>query len=229
MRLTWIISGVVHAGALAGMVALGVGRIAEPREAEAVIITSRMSPELPEQYSASRFEFAAPECQDPQPELPAVESRPEDAARPVTEPAEAARARVEIDPLVPAAPPSARQPDRPRHEPRHGYDCPCEPVAASSRPAPTPPQPAAGNLSPRYPTAARHAGIEGVVQVTLRISERGEVESAEVAISSGNRQLDEAALAALRLWKFAPATADGREVPFEVVIPVRFALRSRQG
>jgi protein TonB len=72
--------------------------------------------------------------------------------------------------------------------------------------------------------AAREQGLEGVVVLSVLVRHDGRVEDARVAISSGARVLDEAALAAVRTWLFAPATRGGHPVESVVEVPVKFAL-----
>lgn len=75
------------------------------------------------------------------------------------------------------------------------------------------PSPAAGsNVPPRYPFVAWRRGFEGTVSVLLEIDERGAVTAAHVADSSGCGLLDDAALEALRGWRFAAAHRGGRPV-----------------
>lgn len=60
---------------------------------------------------------------------------------------------------------------------------------------------------PEYPFEMVRAGIGGVVQLQCVIGKDGAVTSAKVTPSSsptGNAQLDQAALAAVKTWKFAP-------------------------
>jgi periplasmic protein TonB len=80
-------------------------------------------------------------------------------------------------------------------------------------------------VEPPYPSRARRAGVEGVVSLRLRLSERGELLQAEVARSSGSELLDAAALAAARASRFLPADAAGRPVPSETEATYRFELR----
>ena len=79
---------------------------------------------------------------------------------------------------------------------------------------------------PRYPTTAREQGLEGVVVLSVLVRHDGRVDDARVAVSSGTIVLDQAALAAVRTWLFAPATQGGRPVESIVEVPVKFALRS---
>ena len=58
--------------------------------------------------------------------------------------------------------------------------------------------------------------------VRVDVTGRGDVESLELEQSSGNRELDRAALTAVRRWRFRPATRDGREVAASVRVPIHF-------
>lgn len=80
--------------------------------------------------------------------------------------------------------------------------------------------------APEYPSRERRLGVEGVVEVLVRVAADGSVESADVETSSGAGALDEAALAAVRRWRFEPATTAGVAVPDAVVQRVRFRLVS---
>jgi TonB family protein len=77
---------------------------------------------------------------------------------------------------------------------------------------------------PTYPEMARMAGIEGLVQVSVVVDTIGNVAKAEVLKSSGNVQLDEAALAAAREFRFSPGFQRDRPVPVLMSVPFRFSL-----
>jgi TonB family protein len=68
----------------------------------------------------------------------------------------------------------------------------------------------------RYPEAARKLHIEGSVAVALTVSENGEVLEARVVESAGEL-LDEAFLAAVRSWRYQPASKNGVEVRVRIV------------
>ncbi len=63
---------------------------------------------------------------------------------------------------------------------------------------------------PRYPSASERLREEGVVTLKFLIGENGQVLSGSVDKTSGHKRLDDAALAALSLCKFRPATVDGK-------------------
>lgn len=82
-----------------------------------------------------------------------------------------------------------------------------------------------GNSPPIYPREALDAGREGVVRLRVRVAADGTVDSLSVEISSGDNSLDNAALNAVRDWRFKPAERGGVAVAAEVLVPVRFAIR----
>ena len=63
--------------------------------------------------------------------------------------------------------------------------------------------------SPGYPVTLREAHIGGVVRLEIVISPKGNVDS--VSPLGGNPVLVEAASAAVRKWKYAPAAAQTKE------------------
>ncbi len=75
---------------------------------------------------------------------------------------------------------------------------------------------------PSYPEAAQAAGIQGVVVAEVVISEAGLVTDARVVRSIP--LLDEAALEAVREWRFDPTVVDGRAVPVKMTVTVNFTL-----
>jgi TonB family protein len=56
--------------------------------------------------------------------------------------------------------------------------------------------------APDYPASARRKGIEGVVVVLVDVQSDGHCENARLAESSRSVALDEAALSAIRRWKY---------------------------
>jgi TonB family protein len=74
-----------------------------------------------------------------------------------------------------------------------------------------------------YPEEARRTGQEGAVVMRLTIDEQGAVAKATV-IQSAGAEFDEAALAAIRQFQFAPATLDGTPVAMDITYTYRFVL-----
>ena len=81
------------------------------------------------------------------------------------------------------------------------------------------------NPAPAYPTAAKQARQEGTVTLEVEVSTAGLPTKVSLARSSGFPALDQAALAAVRRWKFEPARTAGVAVKGHVVVPLRFELK----
>ncbi len=62
-----------------------------------------------------------------------------------------------------------------------------------------------GNPPPEYPSLALRRNWEGTVVLRIQVLANGRAGTVEVTRSSGKPQLDEAAVAAVRNWKFIPA------------------------
>jgi protein TonB len=80
-------------------------------------------------------------------------------------------------------------------------------------------------VRPSYTDDARRARVEGRVRIELAVNDQGVVTSAKVLDSLGHG-LDEAALAAARELRFAPATHCKKAVSAPFVIAMRFQLGS---
>jgi TonB family protein len=77
-------------------------------------------------------------------------------------------------------------------------------------------------VQPKYPSFARMSKIQGTVGVSIVIDAFGNVEKAQVVQSIP--QLDNAALEAVRKWKFSPTVVDGVAVPVTMVVRVKFEM-----
>lgn len=103
------------------------------------------------------------------------------------------------------------------------------PVKAPPAPAPqlTPPRFDANylhNPAPAYPRAARVAGQQGQVMLKVLVSEQGAAVNVQVESSSGVARLDEAALDAVRQWRFVPAKRGAEAIQDWVLVPIAFRL-----
>lgn len=101
-------------------------------------------------------------------------------------------------------------------------------------PAPTPPGPQrlhegiqaprkTVDVAPRYPTFARDIRIEGTVILDVIIDEHGVVTSTRVLKSVAF--LDQAAVDAVRQWRFTPARLNGEAIPIVMTVTVTFRLQ----
>lgn len=81
-------------------------------------------------------------------------------------------------------------------------------------------------IDPIYPQQTRQAGIEGTVLLKIQILTTGRAGSISVSRSSGNEQLDSAAIAAVNQWSFVPAKDrdSGQAVTCYTTIPISFHL-----
>jgi len=112
--------------------------------------------------------------------------------------------------VAPPSPGVARGADMAARPPAAGRDAPAEP--------------AAGNPAPSYPVSARRAGREGRAVLRVVVTSTGEGREVRIAESSGTPSLDEAALAAVRQWRFTPARRGGEAAEDVVLVPVSFTL-----
>jgi protein TonB len=78
------------------------------------------------------------------------------------------------------------------------------------------------DVVPLYPTIARNAHIEGIVILEVVIDARGQVESVRVLKSI--QTLDQAAMDAVRQWKFTPTLLSGQPIPIVMTVTVNFQL-----
>ncbi|MGE0556754.1 MAG: energy transducer TonB [Burkholderiales bacterium] len=82
------------------------------------------------------------------------------------------------------------------------------------------------NPAPVYPAAARRNGDEGTVMLKVLVSPEGAPLRVELDQSSGSGSLDDAALAAVKSWRFVPARRGAQNVEGWVRVPVVFRLES---
>jgi protein TonB len=80
------------------------------------------------------------------------------------------------------------------------------------------------NPIPKYPLAAKRRGIEGRVLVHAEVDEHGLPNIVRLARSSGSDMLDNAAVEAVKEWRFSPAKQGGRPVRASIVVPIIFQL-----
>jgi len=82
------------------------------------------------------------------------------------------------------------------------------------------------NPVPRYPNAARRRGVQGRVLLHVEVLAAGHCGRIEVQQSSGHTLLDEAAVDAVKQWRFVPAHYAGIAVTRWMQVPIRFQLVS---
>jgi len=80
-------------------------------------------------------------------------------------------------------------------------------------------------VRPAYPAAARRAQAEGTTTVRAHVTAEGTIDVIQVQGSAGHPALDQAAVDAVRKWRFEPARSGTAAVAVWVVIPVEFRLK----
>jgi protein TonB len=75
---------------------------------------------------------------------------------------------------------------------------------------------------PAYPETARRMKIEGKVDVDAQVDEQGKVVTATAI--NGHVLLQDAAVEAVKKWKFKPAALNGKNVPSSSRVSVVFRL-----
>lgn len=184
--------------------------------------------------------LAPPPAPTPRP-LPVVPPPPAPRKPPPPPRPEPARPQPAPLPLPVAAPaaPVAEPPPAPVVVTAPPAPEPPQPAAAQPPPAPASPPPAPAmveaprfnaaylnNPPPSYPPAARRRGIEGKVIVRAEIQADGTCSRAELKQGSGHGLLDQAALDAVRKWRFIPARKGSQAVAAWVDVPITFKLEN---
>jgi protein TonB len=79
------------------------------------------------------------------------------------------------------------------------------------------------NPPPVYPPLAKQAKIQGDVQIDAVIDIHGNV--VEMQVISGHPLLINAALDALRRWKYQPTILNDEPVPVQLIVTIRFRMQ----
>ncbi|HXO42515.1 MAG TPA: energy transducer TonB, partial [Thermoanaerobaculia bacterium] len=80
-------------------------------------------------------------------------------------------------------------------------------------------------VQPVYPEDALRAGLEGLVVLEAIVDERGRVGHDIKVVRSLGHGCDEAAVAAVRQWRFRPATRNGKPIKVRRIFPILFRLQ----
>lgn len=198
------------------------------------------SPAAPSQPAVTQPETPPPPAVQPRAETPPV--APSAAPAPVAAKPPPRPMQVAVLPLPPPPRPVLRESAAPP-QPASRTVATAPPVSAlverapgpaRSAPAATvavvpviPPRPASGvadNRKPVYPLAARNQRWQGRVVLQVAVAASGDPLSVHVVASSGHALLDDSAVAAVRTWRFVPASQGGRPIPGTVDVPVDFRM-----
>jgi TonB family protein len=81
-------------------------------------------------------------------------------------------------------------------------------------------------VNPSYPRLAQQKKVEGTVIISILVSENGDVADARVLREAGGSSgLNEAAMSAVRKWKFRPGVKEGKRVKVWMTYPIVFKLQ----
>lgn len=105
------------------------------------------------------------------------------------------------------------------------------PVKPEPKPEPIYVAPSVGanylhNPAPEYPQMARRRGEQGRVLIKVLVTSQGDASNVTLEKSSGSNYLDEAAIKAVKNWKFVPARSNNEAVSGYVTVPINFSLQS---
>ena len=79
-------------------------------------------------------------------------------------------------------------------------------------------------VDPTYPPASRRAGEQGTVRLKVLVDTNGRPSNVEVTQSSGSPRLDQAAIDAVRKWRFEAATDGEKKIQAYTQVAVTFKL-----
>ena len=79
------------------------------------------------------------------------------------------------------------------------------------------------HVSPVYPQEAQDARVSGIVIIEATINVEGSVDTAKVLKSIP--MLDQAAVDAVKQWRFTPTVLNGAPVPVIMTVTVNFTLQ----
>jgi TonB family protein len=78
-------------------------------------------------------------------------------------------------------------------------------------------------VEPIYPEEAKREHVQGLVILTITVDEEGNVTNA--VVSKGHPFLNDAAVTAVKQWKYSPTFLNGKPVPVMATVTVKFDLR----
>jgi protein TonB len=167
-------------------------------------------------------QFITPEvAPEPLPVIP--EPPPKPIEKPKPKPIITTKAQTPEPPPM-EAPPEPAEPE------------PLPPIQAAPPPEPGPPTPPPlepprfnmaylNNPLPPYPAVSRRMGEEGTVRMNVLVSADGQALKVELASSSGFPRLDQAAINAVKNWKFVPAKRGDTPVEGWALVPFVWTLK----
>lgn len=131
--------------------------------------------------------------------------------------------RASIDKPLPAPPPAPMPLPEPPPAPKPA-EKPPEPALAAPVVLPRFDAAYLNNPSPSYPALSRRNGESGKVMLRVQVTSDGKPQQIELYRTSGYNRLDDAAIAAVRQWRFIPAKRGDENLTEWVLVPLVFKL-----
>ena len=135
--------------------------------------------------------------------------------------------RVKTDEPAPALPtpePKSLPPVQPPQPTPKPVEQPQEPALAAPVVPPRFDAAYLNNPAPSYPALSRRNGEAGKVLLRVQVSSDGKPQQIDLQRSSGYSRLDDAAIAAVRQWRFIPAKRGDESLTEWVLVPLVFKL-----
>lgn len=242
-RLGLLASFALHGAVLACVAGWGGGQAEPPAEIEVAVMmvaepeapvpvpVAQPSVQPPVQPSTSPI---VPPCPPVQPTAHPARSTPRHKASPAQRTAATSAGSSSSDtnpsstpePITAGTPPRSTQGDTAQGQEPTGTPSGMEGNGGGTNGAATdgPAAPSAGNPAPVYPMAARGAAREGRTILLVTVGADGECADVRIEETSGTPSLDEAAVAAVRRWRFTSARHAGKAIEATIRVPVAFKL-----
>jgi periplasmic protein TonB len=119
--------------------------------------------------------------------------------------------------------PPAETPMEPSQNAVAATEAPAAPAGAPAQELKT-----KNRVEPTYPPAARRAGEEGTVRLRILVDERGIPRDIQIAQGSGFARLDQAAIDAVRKWRFVAASNGSQTITAWTQVAITFRLTAGQ-
>lgn len=191
---------------------------------------------------------SAPQSSEPEPEPPKLQGlliapepkvakappKAEPTAQPQPEPVKPLprKKQPELKLAASKAPTAIAATPSPKPVPNAPVKTTVAPVAAQPAPVvqlPTADATGLNNKAPVYPLLSRKRKEQGTVWLLILVSQQGLVTELKLKTSSGFARLDDAAMRAVKLWKFQPALKQGKPIDYWYELPVKFSLNQPAG
>ena len=149
---------------------------------------------------------------------PALQPTAQPAPSKVIAPTEVAQSAPVAPVSAPTAPTRAEAPPAPAPTPVV--------TAPSKTDVSIPASYSASNQKPTYPNMSKRLGEQGTVVLRVLVKADGNAGEVEVKSSSSYPRLDQAAIDAVKTWRFNPAKIDGKATDEWYQVPIPFKLQS---